>query len=102
MRNLIPTAAVTFALFGLTPLLRAEDSGKEIDAALEQANEAAKKMGMKMPDVNKVMEESAKEEAAKQAVVDAPGAAELPKWTPKVPQFTPSGPAAKQLIDDAR
>ena len=59
---------------------------------------------MKMPDVKQIMAESdkeeAKEKAAKQAVVDAPGPAKLPAWTPKVPQFTPSGPIAKKLIDD--
>ena len=103
MKNLIPKAVLTLALLGLTPLLRAEDSDKDVDAALEQANEAAKKMGMKMPDVKQIMAESdkeeAKEKAAKQAVVDAPGPAELPKWTPKIPQFTASGPVAKKLIE---
>ena len=53
---------MTLALLGLNPLLRAEDSDKNVDAALEQANGAAKKMGMKMPDVKKVMEENAKED----------------------------------------
>ena len=104
MRNLSPVAVVALALFGSASLMRAEDPDKDMDAALQQASEAAKKMGMEMPDAKKVMDESAKEEAkekaAKQAVVNAPGPAELPKWTPKVPQFTPAGPVAKQLIDN--
>jgi hypothetical protein len=103
MKNLIPKAVLTLALLGLTPLMRAEDSDKDVDAALDQANDAAKKMGMKMPDVKQIMadsdKEEAKEKAAKQAVVDAPGPAKLPKWTPKVPQFTASGPVAKKLIE---
>jgi hypothetical protein len=104
MKILIPTALLALAVLGFTPLLRAEDSDKDVDAALEQANEAAKKMGLKMPDVKQIMAESdkeeAKEKAARQAVVDAPGPAEFPKWTPKVPQFTSSGPIAKKLVDD--
>ena len=104
MRNLIPLAVVMLALWGSASLARAEDSEKDTDAALEQASEAAKKMGMEMPDAKKVTAESdkeeAKEKAAKLAVVNAPGPAELPKWTPKVPQFTAAGPVAKQLIDD--
>ena len=103
MKILISTTVLTLALLGLTPLLRAQDADKDVDAALKQAGEAAKKMGMKMPDVKKVMEESdkeeAKEKAAKQAVVDAPGPARPPAWTPKVPQFTSTGPVAKELVD---
>ncbi len=56
-----------------------------------------------MPDVKKMMEdddrEEAKKKAAKQAVVDAPGPATFPAWTPKVPQFTPAGPVGKKLIE---
>ena len=52
-----------------------------------------------MQDVKKIMEESDKEEAKEKAVVDAPGPAKLPAWTPKVPQFTSAGPVAKELVD---
>ncbi len=88
---------------GLAPLLRAQDSENELSLAIKQANEAAKKIQMKMQDVKKIMDETdteeAKEKAAKQAVVDAPGPAKLPAWTPKVPQFTSAGPVAKELIN---
>jgi hypothetical protein len=97
-------------VFALTtfpaPLARAQDSDddKATGAAIKQASEAAKKMGMDMPDVKKMMEESdqeeAKEKAARQAVVDAPGPAVLPAWTPKTPQFAPAGPVAKKLVED--
>jgi hypothetical protein len=48
MKILIPTALLTPAALGFTPLLHAEDSDKDVDAAFEQANNAAKKMGLKI------------------------------------------------------
>lgn len=101
------TMGFLLAAATLLPALAARaqnDDDKATNAAIEQATEAAKKMGMEMPDVKKVMEdndkEEAKEKAAKQAVVDAPGPAVLPAWTPKTPQFTPAGPVKKKLLDD--
>ncbi len=86
----------------LAPVGRAQDSDKETDAILKQAAEATKKMGMQMPDVNKIMADNDKEEgkqkATVQAIVDAPGLVALPDWTPQVPQFTPSGPVGKKVI----
>ena len=103
--NLLPFAFLLSAMLSLPPLTHAQDADKETDAALMQAAEAAKKMGMQMPDVKKIMEEDEKEEAkakAKvQAVVNAPGPVALPAWTPKVPEFTPAGPLTKKVIDDA-
>jgi hypothetical protein len=43
--------------------------------------------------------EAAKQKAAAQAVVDVKGPASLPEWTPQVPEFTPSGPPARKLVD---
>jgi hypothetical protein len=43
--------------------------------------------------------EEAKQKAAMQAVVDVKGPVALPDWTPQVPQFTPSGPPARELVD---
>jgi hypothetical protein len=34
-----------------------------------------------------------------QAIVDAKGPASFPDWTPQVPQFAPSGPPARKLVD---
>jgi hypothetical protein len=66
-------------------------------------------MGMKMPDVQKMLDENAKEEkaeaaeqesAAKKKEADKPaGPIALPDWTPKLSQFTPAGPAAKKIVD---
>jgi hypothetical protein len=103
MKNLTPIAFLTLTMLGTPSLLRAEDPDNVLSSALKQAGEAAKKVKMQMSDVKKIMEENDKEEArekaAKQAVVDAPGPAQLPSWTPKTPQFTPAGPVARKLIE---
>ena len=92
------------------PVLAQED---DIDAAMkkamENANKPASKADMKkleqqakahmdqMEAENKADE--AKQKAAAQAVVDAKGPTTFPDWTPQVPQFTPSGPPARKLVD---
>src|SRR5438128_10600653 len=92
------------------PVLAQED---DIDAAmkkaLENANKPASKADMKkleqqakaqmdqMEAENKA--EEATQKAAAQAVVDAKGPTSFPDWTPQVPQFTPSGPPARKLVD---
>jgi hypothetical protein len=77
--------------------------------AMENANKPASKADMKkleqqakaqmdqMEAENKADE--AKQKAAAQAVVDAKGPTSFPDWTPPVPQFTPSGPPARKLVD---
>lgn len=102
------TFLASVLLFGIllvpTPLLCAQDTDKEADEAIQQAADAAKKMGVKMPDVKKQLEEvdkeEAKEKAALQKQLEAPGPVALPDWTPKVPQFNPAGPATKKIVDD--
>ena len=92
------------ASLALTPLLHAQDTDKDADDAIQQAADAAKKMGVKMPDVKKQLEEVDKEEAKQKAALqkqlEAPGPVALPDWTPKVPQFKPAGPATKKIVDD--
>ena len=92
------------ASLSLPYLVYAEDPDKEVDDALNQAADAAQKMGVKMPDVKKQLEEvdkeEAKEKAALQKQLEAPGPVKLPDWTPKVPQFKADGPAAKKIVDD--
>jgi len=101
---------VALALLTTTPALAQED---DIDAAMkkamENANKPASKADMKkleqqakaqmdqMEAENKA--EEAKQKAAAQAVVDAKGPTSFPDWTPAVPQFAPSGPAARKLVD---
>jgi hypothetical protein len=88
----------------LPALVRAEDPDKDVDDAINQATQSAKKMGVKMPDVKQqlaeVDKEEAKEKAALQKQLEAPGPVKLPDWTPKVPQFKPDGPAVKKIVDD--
>jgi hypothetical protein len=92
------------ASLSLPYLVYAEDPDKEVDDALNQAADAAKKMGVKMPDVKTQLEEvdkeEAKEKAALQKQLEAPGPVKLPDWTPKVPQFKADGPAVKKIVDD--
>ena len=77
---------------------------KEIDDAIRQATDAAKKLKVKLPDVKGILDEQekqdAKEKAAIQAAVNAPGPAVLPAWTPKVPKFTASGKVVKKIVND--
>ena len=96
--------SLLIASFLLAPSLRAQDTDKEVDDAIQQATEVAKKMGVKMPDVKKQLEEvnkeEAKEKAALQKQLEAPGSLALPDWTPKVPQFEPTGPVSRKIVSD--
>jgi len=99
--------AFLFALL-LARFANAQDTDKEIDTALRNASEAARKMGVEMPNVKKMMEEEAQEEAKEkekakskvQAALNAPGPVVFPDWTPKIPEFTPAGPITKKVVDD--
>ncbi len=97
-------ASLIIASFLLTPFLPAQDTDKDVDDAIQEATESAKKMGVKMPDVKKQFEEvdkeEAKEKAALQKQLEAPGPVALPDWTPKVPQFKPAGPVSKKIVAD--
>jgi hypothetical protein len=92
------------ALLPIPPSLLAQDTDKEVDHAIQQATKAAKKMGVKMPDVKNQLEEVNKEEATEKAALrkqlEAPGRVALPDWTPKVPQFEPAGPVSKKIVSD--
>jgi hypothetical protein len=78
------TLAVAAALI-VAPLAYTQD--KETEEQIREATEAAKKMGVQMPDVKKMMEEDAQEEAKEkdkvQAALNAPGPVAFPDWTPK-------------------
>src|ERR1700693_4334149 len=99
-----------FALITTTPgFAQDDDIDAQIKKAMENANKPASKADMKKLDQqanaqiaeaeaeNKA--EEAKQKAAAQAVVDAKGPTSFPDWTPQVPQFTPSGPPARKLVD---
>ena len=87
-----------------------DDIDAQIKKAMENPNKpAAKNPNMKqmekdaMADIAKAdaedKAEAAKQKAAAQALVDVKGPVSLPEWTPQVPQFTPSGPVARKLVD---
>jgi hypothetical protein len=102
-------------LLSLTMTVFAEDD--EIDAAMKQAmkqsmenaNKPASKADMKKLEqqaneqINQAeaqnKAEEKKQKDAAQAAVDAKGPTSFPDWTPQVPQFTPSGPPARKLVD---
>jgi hypothetical protein len=90
--------------FLLTLFLPAQDTDKDVDDAIQEATESAKKMGVKMPDLKKQIEEinkeDAKEKATLQQQLEAPRPVAVPDWTPKVPQFKPAGPVSKKIVGD--
>jgi hypothetical protein len=102
--NFVPITLFLSAALTLSPLANAQDSDPDLDKALKQAEEQSKRMGIKVPDVKaqlaEVEQDEAKEKAALQKQLEAPGPVALPDWTPKVPQFTADGPAMKELIYD--
>src|SRR5438128_2914959 len=92
------------------PVLAQEDDiNAAMKKAMENANKPAsnadmRKLEQQAKAQNDQMEaenkaEDAKQKAAAQAVVDAKGPTSFPDWTPQVPQFTPSGPPARKLVD---
>jgi hypothetical protein len=103
LRAMIKTLSLLIAAALLMGAPLAYPQDKETDQQLKQATEAAKKMGLKMPDLKELNEENEKDEAkqktAARAAVESKGPATLPDWTPKVPQFTPSGPATRKLVE---
>lgn len=86
------------------PRMRAQDTDKETAAALKKATEAAKSMGLPMPDVKKMLDDDAKKEAKqKKKRIDAALAAgplAFPKWTPQIPEFKADGPIAIKKVND--
>ena len=109
IRRLFLFAAL--ALITTTPCFAQDD---DIDAQIKKALEDVNKPAAKKPDMEKMERETkaqidqaeaeqkaeeAKQKAAAQAVVDVKGPVSLPDWTPQVPQFTPSGPPARKLVD---
>ena len=99
------------ALITATPGFAQDD---DIDAQIKKAMENANKPAPKNPNMKQMEKEAmadiakaeaeqkaeeAKQKAAMQAVVDVKGPVSLPDWTPQVPQFTPSGPPARKLVD---
>lgn len=86
-----------------------DDIDAAMKKALEDANKPASKADMKKLEQEAKAQidqaeaenkaEETKQKATAQAVVDAKGPTSLPDWTPQVPQFTPSGPPARKLVD---
>ncbi|MEP7015774.1 MAG: hypothetical protein ABI925_10060 [Verrucomicrobiota bacterium] len=93
----------------VAPLAFGQNEDKEAEKTLKKAEEAAKNMGMSVPDARKLFEENARQEAAEKAaekrrheevVAKYSKSAALPDWAPKTPQFTASGRATIKTIDE--
>ena len=108
IRRLFLFAAVTL-ITTIVAFGQDDDIDAAMKKAMENANKPASKADMKkleqqakaqmdqMEAENKA--DQAKQKAAAQAVVNAKGPTPFPGWTPQVPQFTPSGPPARKLVD---
>ena len=102
--NFVPITLFLSAALTLSPLANAQESDPDLAKALKEAEEQSKKMNIKVPDIKpqlaEIEQDEAKEKAALQKQLEAPGPVALPAWTPKLPQFTPAGPATKKIMDE--
>lgn len=102
--NFAPITLFLSAALTLSPMANAQESDPDIAKALKEAEDQAKKMNMKVPDIKpqiaEIEADETKEKAALKKQLRAPGPIALPAWTPKLPQFTPAGPATKKIIDE--
>ena len=102
--NFAPMTLFLSATLTLSPMANAQESDPDIAKALKEAEEQAKKVNTKVPDIKpqiaEIEADEAKEKAALKKQLEAPGPIALPAWTPKLPQFTPAGPATKKIIDE--
>jgi hypothetical protein len=102
------------AAMAVLSLTRGFAQDDDIDAQIKKAMENVNKPAAKKPDIKQMEKETmaqidkaeaedkaeeAKKKAALQALVDVKGPVSLPDWTPQVPEFTASGPAARKLVD---
>jgi hypothetical protein len=89
------------ASFLLTPFLPAQDTDEDVDDAIQEATESAKKMGVKMPNVKKQFEEVDKggeRESCPTKAVRGARAGGASRLDSKIPQFKPAGPVSKKSL----
>jgi hypothetical protein len=100
--NFAPVRLLLFA--ALSPLANAQEPDPDLAKMLKEAEEQSKKMNLTMPDMKaqlaEIQNDEAKEKAALQKQLNAPGPIALPAWTPALPQFTAAGPATKKIMDE--
>jgi hypothetical protein len=108
IRPLFLLAALTL-ITATSGLAHDDDIDAQMKKALENANKPASKADMKKLEQQAKAQieeaetenkaEETKQKAVAQAVVDVKGPVAFPAWTPEVPQFTPSGPPSRKLVD---
>src|SRR5256885_2510643 len=86
--------------------LRAQDVDPDTQEQINAAKKQAEKMGVKMPDIDKMMQESAADDAAtKKEVANKASAtkpeplASLPAWIPALDGFQATAGSGKHWID---
>ncbi len=102
--NFVPITLFLSVALILAPLANAQESDPDLAKALKEAEEQSKKMNIKVADIKpqlaEIEQDEAKEKAALKKQLDAPGPVALPAWMPKIPQFTPAGPATKKIMSE--
>ena len=86
--------------------LRAQNVDPDTQEQINAAKKQAEKMGVKTPDIDKMMQENAAEEAAekneaakKAASIKPEPLAVLPAWVPAIDGFQPTAASGKHWID---
>ena len=97
--KIIFTFLASVILFAV-PISFAQD--KEIELQLKQAQDAAKELGLKTPDMQKLMDESAKEDAADAAATSSasPAASPAASVVPQIKVDLPAGAAKGSITYD--
>jgi hypothetical protein len=90
----------------LALFVNAQNVDPDMQEQINAAKKQAEKMGVKMPDIDKMMQESAAEDAAekteeakKAAATKPEPLAALPSWIPSLEGFQPTARSGKHWID---
>ena len=101
------TSIVVCLFLSLALSLKGQNVDPETQEQINAAKKQAERMGIKMPDIDKLMEESAAEDAAmKKGVANKAAAtkpqplASLPTWIPAIDGFQPTNGTGKHWIDN--
>jgi hypothetical protein len=99
--------AFAVLIFGTVSFKAQDNVDPDTRAQIEAAKKNAEKMGVKMPDIDKMMAEDAEEDAAakkevanKTAATKPEPLASLPSWIPPIDGFQPTTGSGKHWIDN--
>jgi hypothetical protein len=96
--------SLLIASFLLAPSLRAQDTDKEVDDAIQQTTEVAKNWVWRCltwkSNSRKLIRKRRRRRLRYKSSSKRQGPLALPDWTPKVPQFEPTGPVSRKIVSD--